>query len=230
MEKEKEKIEEEINESHESQDVDDSKEDSIDKTISENNDENVESEEEEGTNETEVDILKEEIKTLKEEKIRVLAEMENLRKRFEREKIDSIKYGSVNFARDVLSPGDNLERALSVINEEEEQSQSIKNLIEGLLMVKKELSTALEKNGITKIDSLDKKFDPNLHQAMMEIENDELDEGVVVQEIQTGYMMHDRLLRPAMVGVSKKPQKATEVEPEKELKSDDKDSEKETKN
>ena len=212
MEKEKEKIEEEINESHESQDVDDSKEDSIDKTISENNDENVESEEEEGTNETEVDILKEEIKTLKEEKIRVLAEMENLRKRFEREKIDSIKYGSVNFARDVLSPGDNLERALSVINEEEEQSQSIKNLIEGLLMVKKELSTALEKNGITKIDSLDKKFDPNLHQAMMEIENDELDEGVVVQEIQTGYMMHDRLLRPAMVGVSKKSKKATEVE------------------
>ena len=230
MEKDKEQIEEEINESHESQDVDDSKEDSIDKTISENNDENVESEEEEGTNETEVDILKEEIKTLKEEKIRVLAEMENLRKRFEREKIDSIKYGSVNFARDVLSPGDNLERALSAINEEEEQSQSIKNLIEGLLMVKKELSTALEKNGITKIDSLDKKFDPNLHQAMMEIENDDLDEGVVVQEIQTGYMMHDRLLRPAMVGVSKKSQKTTEVESEKELKSDNKDSEKETKN
>ena len=229
MEKDKEKIEEEINESHESQDVDDSKEDNIDETISENNNEDVESEEE-GTKETEVDILKEEIKTLKEEKIRVLAEMENLRKRFEREKIDSIKYGSVNFARDVLSPGDNLERALSVINEEEEQSQSIKNLIEGLLMVKKELSTALEKNGITKIDSLDKKFDPNLHQAMMEIENDDLDEGVVVQEIQTGYMMHDRLLRPAMVGVSKKSQKSTEVESEKELKSDNKDSEKETKN
>jgi len=229
MEKDKEKIEEEINESHKSQDVDDSKEDNIDETVSENNDEGVESEEE-GTKETEVDILKEEIKTLKEEKIRVLAEMENLRKRFEREKIDSIKYGSVNLARDVLSPGDNLERALSVINEEEEQSQSIKNLIEGLLMVKKELSTALEKNGITKIDSLDKKFDPNLHQAMMEIENDNLEEGVVVQEIQTGYMMHDRLLRPAMVGVSKKPQKTTEVESAKELKSDNEDSEKETKN
>ena len=229
MEKDKEKIEEEINESHKSQDVDDSKEDNIDETVSENNDEGVESEEE-GTKETEVDILKEEIKTLKEEKIRVLAEMENLRKRFEREKIDSIKYGSVNFARDVLSPGDNLERALSVINEEEEQSQSIKNLIEGLLMVKKELSTALEKNGITKIDSLDKKFDPNLHQAMMEIENDELDEGVVVQEIQTGYMMHDRLLRPAMVGVSKKPQKVAKAEPDKELKSDNDDSEKEPKN
>ena len=229
MEKDNEKIEEEINESHESKDVDDSKEDNIDETILENNDEDVEPEEE-STKETEADILKEEIKTLKEEKIRVLAEMENLRKRFEREKIDSIKYGSVNFARDVLSPGDNLERALSVINEEEEQSQSIKNLIEGLLMVKKELSTALEKNGITKIDSLDKKFDPNLHQAMMEIENNDLDEGIVVQEIQTGYMMHDRLLRPAMVGVSKKPQKADKVESDKELKSDNDDSEKEAKN
>jgi molecular chaperone GrpE len=230
MEKDKEQIEEEINESHESQDVDDSKEVNIDGINSENIDEDEESEEEEGIKESEEDILKEEIKLLKEEKIRVLAEMENLRKRFEREKVDSIKYGSVNFARDILSPGDNLERALSAINEEEEHPQSIKNLIEGLLMVKKELSTALEKNGITKIDSLDKKFDPNLHQAMMEIENNDLDEGVVVQEIQTGYMMHDRLLRPAMVGVSKKTQKTPEVEPDKELKSDNDDSEKEPKN
>ena len=229
MEKDKEQIEEEINESHESQDVDDSKEDNIDEINSENIDEHAESEEED-IKESEEDLLKEEIKTLKEEKIRVLAEMENLRKRFEREKIDSIKYGSVNFARDILSPGDNLERALSAINEEEEHPQSIKNLIEGLLMVKKELSTALEKNGIEKIDTLNKKFDPNLHQAMMEIENNDLDEGVVVQEIQTGYMMHDRLLRPAMVGVSKKPQKATEVESDKELKSDNEENEKDTKN
>ncbi|MDA9620690.1 nucleotide exchange factor GrpE [Pelagibacteraceae bacterium] len=229
MEKDKEQIEEEINENYVSQDIDDSKEDNIDEIKSEDIDENAESEEE-NIKETEEDILKEEIKTLKEEKIRVLAEMENLRKRFEREKIDSIKYGSVNFARDILSPGDNLERALSAINQQEEHTQSIKNLIEGLLMVKKELSTALEKNGITKIDSLDKKFDPNLHQAMMEIENNDLDEGIVVQEIQTGYMMHDRLLRPAMVGVSKKPQKAAEVEPDKELKSDNDDSEKEAKN
>ena len=95
-------------------------------------------------------------------------------------------------------------------------------------MVKKELSTALEKNGITKIDTLNKKFDPNLHQAMMEIENNDLDEGVVVQEIQTGYMMHDRLLRPAMVGVSKKSQKANEAESAKELQSDNEDSKKNT--
>ena len=228
MEKDKEKIEEEINENNETQNIDDSKEENVEETNSENNEEDTESEED--TKETEEDILRAEIETLKEEKIRVLAEMENLRKRFEREKIDSIKYGSVNFARDVLSPGDNLERALSVINEEEEQSQSIKNLIKGLLMVKKELSTALKKHGITKIDSLNKKFDPNLHQAMMEIENNDLDEGVVVQEIQTGYMMHDRLLRPAMVGVSKKPQKIIEEESGKELKSDNVDSEKDSEN
>ena len=229
MKKDKEKIEEEINENNATQDVDDSKDDKLDEAYPENNEEDADSEEED-TKETEEDILKEEIKTLKEEKIRVLAEMENLRKRFEREKIDSIKYGSVNFARDILSPGDNLERALSAINEEEEHPQSIKNLIDGLLMVKKELSTALEKNGITKIESLDKKFDPNLHQAMMEIENNDLDEGLVIQEIQIGYMMHDRLLRPAMVGVSKKPQKATEVESDKEVKSDSEDSEKDPKN
>ena len=78
-------------------------------------------------------------------------------------------------------------------------------------MVKKELSSALEKNGIIKIDTLNTKFDPNLHQAMMEIENDDLDEGIVVQEIQTGYMMHDRLLRPAMVGVSKKSEQENET-------------------
>ena len=227
MEKDKEKIEEEINKNNESQNIDDSKDDIVDEINSDNNDENKESEED--TKETEEDILKDEVKTLKEEKIRVLAEMENLRKRFEREKVDSIKYGSVNFARDILSPGDNLDRALSAINEEEEHSQSIKNLIEGLLMVKKELATALEKNGIIKIDSLNKKFDPNLHQAMMEIENNDFDEGVVVQEIQTGYKMHDRLLRPAMVAVSKKPQRATELESEKELKSENGDNEKEKK-
>jgi len=229
MEKNKDKIEEDIKETNESEIIDDINEDNTDGINQDNNDTNEEPSEEE-TQETEEDILKEEIKTLKEEKIRVLAEMENLRKRFDREKIDSIKYGSVNFARDILSPGDNLERALSAINQEEEHPQSIKNLIEGLLMVKKELSTALEKNGITKIESLDKKFDPNLHQAMMEIENSDLEEGIVVQEIQTGYMMHDRLLRPAMVGVSKKPQKASEVESDKELESESEDSEKDLKN
>ena len=178
---------------------------------------------EEENEESEEERLQEEVRALKEDKIRVLAEMENLRKRFDREKIDSIKYGSVNFARDILSPGDNLERALSAINQEEDHPQSIKNLIEGLKMVQKEFSSALEKNGISKINSMNEKFDPNLHQAMMEVERDDLDEGIVVQEIQTGYMMHDRLLRPAMVGVSKKSKEnnTSDSQDEKEPKNKD---------
>ena len=179
-----------------------------------NEEENIENEEEK---------LQEEIRNLKEDKIRVLAEMENLRKRFDREKIDSIKYGSISFARDILSPGDNLERALSAINQEEDHPQSIKNLIEGHKMVQKELSSVLEKNGISKIISMNEKFDPNLHQAIMEVERDDIDEGIIVQEIQTGYMMNDRLLRPAMVGVSKKPQqnKILDSQNEKETKNKD---------
>jgi len=229
MKKDKENIKEEIDESNESK-----RQDEINEENEQENDpkKNEEKDEliEEDAEETEEDKLKKEIRALKEEKIRVLAEMENLRKRFDREKIDSIKYGSVNFARDILSPSDNLERALSAIDKEEDHPQSIKNLIEGLLMVKKELSAALEKNGITQIDTLNERFDPNLHQAMMEIENNELDEGIVVQEIQTGYTMHDRLLRPAMVGVSKKPKKETENEADQDLSLDEKNNEKEPKN
>ena len=226
MEKDKEKIKDEINQSENLEDIN---EENTNKKNTENkkNDKNLI---EESAEETEEEKLKNEVKILKEEKIRVLAEMENLRKRFDREKIDSIKYGSVNFARDILSPGDNLERALSAINEEEERPQSIKNLIEGLMMVKKELSSALEKNGVKKIDTLKKKFDPNLHQAMMEIENNDIDEGIVVQEIQTGYMMHDRLLRPAMVGVSKKSKKETKIEVDKDLGSAEEDNKKDQKN
>jgi len=145
-----------------------------------------------------------EVTILKEEKLRLLAEMENLRKRFEREKIELIKFSNTNLVREILSPGDNLERALAAIPKDEKLPQSVKNLVEGLKMVQKEFSTILEKNGVKKIDSLNKKFDHNYHQAMMEIEKEDVAEGTVVQEIQPGYIMHDRLLRPAMVGVSKK--------------------------
>tara|TARA_Y100000590_G_scaffold467531_1_gene646714 strand:- start:1582 stop:2277 length:696 start_codon:yes stop_codon:yes gene_type:complete len=151
--------------------------------------------------------LSEEIIEIKEEKIRLLAEMENLRKRFEKEKTDSIKFGSTNIIREMLSPGDNLERALAAIPEKETLPDSIKNLIQGLKMVQREFNSILEKNGVKKIAALNEKFDHNYHQAMMEIEKDDVDEGVVVQEIQPGYTMHDRLLRPAMVGVSKKVKK-----------------------
>ena len=230
MEKNKENTEEVVLETNDLENISVNNKENMEKDLKEKlikeNDENINVEDVE----TEEDKLREEISTLKDDKIRVLAEMENLRKRFDREKIDFIKYGSVNFARDILSPGDNLERALSAVNNEEEYSDSIKNLIEGLLMVKKEFATALKKNSITKIDTIDKKFDPNLHQAMMEIENDDLDEGVVVQEIQSGYMMHDRLLRPAMVGVSKKSQQKSESEINSDSKENDLVIENESKN
>ena len=145
----------------------------------------------------------EEISTLREEKLRLLAEMENLRKRANREKIESIKYGSTNLARDILSPSDNLARALDNLPEED-KTQLLNNFIDGLKMVQKELTSILEKHGIKKIEAIHNKFDHNYHQAILEVETKEYEEGVVVQEIQSGYTMHDRLLRPTMVGVSKK--------------------------
>ena len=175
---------------------------------SEDNEKNIDKEEDlhsEENNNSEENKLEEEIEILKEEKIRLLAEMENLRKRFEREKVETIKFGSINLARDILSPADNLERALSALPEKEEYSQNIKNLVEGLKMVLKEFKNILERHGVKKIEAMDKKFDHNFHQAMMEVERDDVDEGTVVQEVQSGYTMHDRLLRAAMVGVSKKP-------------------------
>tara|TARA_B100001121_G_scaffold257339_1_gene235572 strand:+ start:7 stop:666 length:660 start_codon:yes stop_codon:yes gene_type:complete len=174
---------------------------------------------------TEEDNLEKEIETLKEEKIRLLAEMENLRKRFEREKVETIKFGSINLARDILSPGDNLERALDALPEDENHSESIKNLIDGLKMVLKEYKSTLEKHGVKKIETLNQKFDHNFHQAIMEVENNDVEEGIVVQEVQSGYTMHDRLLRAAMVGVSKKPTtKIEESKEEKDKEADEKES------
>ena len=148
--------------------------------------------------------LKKEIENLKEEKLRLLAEMENLRKRSERDKIDSIKYGSINLARDILSPSDNLSRAIEAIPSDEKISESINNLIDGLKMVQKEFMTILERHGVERIEAINNKFDHNYHQAMLEVEKDNCEEGIVVQEIQSGFTMYGRLLRPSMVGVSKK--------------------------
>ena len=151
--------------------------------------------------------------------------MENLRKRFEREKVETIKFGSINLARDILSPGDNLERALDALPEDENHPQSIKNLIDGLKMVLKEFKSSLEKHGVKKIETLNEKFDHNFHQAMMEIEDNDVEEGTVVQEVQSGYTMHDRLLRAAMVGVSKKPTIETEdTDEEKDQDNEENDS------
>ena len=152
-------------------------------------------------------ILENEIENLKEERLRILAEMENLRKRYDKDKIDYIKYGSASLAKDFLSPNDNLSRALeSLKNLENDLPESMQNLVDGLKMVKKEILSIFEKHGIQKIDAIEKKFDHNIHQAMLEVESDEHEPGIVVQEVQSGFMMHDRLLRPSMVGVSKKPE------------------------
>ena len=222
--------------------VEKKEEDNQQEEIKESNSENVENEEDNNDNQentdteetsedenTEENSLEKEIETLKEEKIRLLAEMENLRKRFEREKIETIKFGSINLARDILSPGDNLERALDALPEDENHSESIKNLIDGLKMVLKEYKSTLEKHGVKKIETLKQKFDHNFHQAMMEVENNDVEEGTVVQEVQSGYTMHDRLLRAAMVGVSKKTAyKSDEPKEEKVEDNSDKDSKENT--
>ena len=151
--------------------------------------------------------LRDEIEQLRDEKLRLLADMENLRKRSDRDRMVSIRYGNINFARDILSLGDNLSRALDAIPKDAEKTETITNLINGLRMVQREFTSILEKHGIKKIEALNQRFDHNFHQAMMEIESEEVEEGIVIQEIQSGYNMHDRLLRPSMVGVAKKPNK-----------------------
>jgi|TARA_B100000929_G_scaffold198590_1_gene157661 molecular chaperone GrpE len=150
---------------------------------------------------------RDEIEQLKDEKLRLLADMENLRKRSDRDRVDSIRYGSINFARDILSTSDNLSRALDAIPKDARKTETMINLINGLRMVQKEFTSILAKHGIKKIDALNQRFDHNLHQAMMEIESEKVEEGLVIQEIQSGYTMHDRLLRPSMVSVAKKPEK-----------------------
>jgi len=158
-------------------------------------------------NDSQEENLRNEIEQLRDEKLRLLADMENLRKRSDRDRVDSIRYGSINFARDILSPSDNLSRALDAILKDAKKTEAITNLINGLRMVQKEFTSILEKHGIKKIKALNQRFDHNFHQAMMEIESEEAEEGLVIQEIQSGYTMHDRLLRPSMVGVAKKPSK-----------------------
>ena len=181
-------------------------ENQTDKESNVENDENVENSDQNSI----ISNLEKNLEELKDEKLRLLADMENLRKRSEKERSDSLKYGSANLAREMLSVGDNLSRALDNFPEDRKDNEHISNLIDGLKMVQKEFFSILEKNGVEKIDALNKKFDHNYHQAMMEIDSEE-DEGIVIKEIQTGYIMHNRLLRPTMAGISKKVEKTKEV-------------------
>jgi molecular chaperone GrpE len=153
-----------------------------------------------------IEKLNEEIQDLKDQRLRAAAELENFRKRAEKDQADALKYGVSNFAKEIINIKDNVERALSSISEDVRSNDAVKSIVEGLDMIAQSAVATFEKIGIKKIESLNEKFDHNLHQAMMEIENDEVEPGTIVQELISGYTLHDRLLRPAMVGVSKKTQ------------------------
>ena len=154
-----------------------------------------------------IEKLNEEITSLKDQRLRAIAELENFRKRAEKDQSDALKYGISNFAKEIINIRDNIERAQSSISDEAKNNEAIKSVIEGIDLIAQSVVSTFEKIGIKKIESLNEKFDHNLHQAMMEIENEELEPGTIVQELIPGYTLHDRLLRPAMVGVSKKTKK-----------------------
>ena len=151
------------------------------------------------------------LKSMEEKLLRTLAEMENQRRRFEKERDEAFEFGGFNFARESLAIIDNIDRAtLSFKNDEKlKDNKDLDKILDGIEIVKKDLISIFKKNGIEPIDCINKKFDPNFHQAMLEIENDSKEPGTVLQEIQKGYMMKDRLLRPSLVGVTKKKDKTT---------------------
>ena len=157
------------------------------------------------------------IKELEEKMTRTLAEMENQRRRFEKEKDDAFEYGGFSFARESLNLIDNFDRAKQSLENDEKikGTDVLKKTLEHLDVVKKDLISIFKKNNIEEIVAVDKKLDPNLHQAMMEVEDNNKEPGTIVQEIQKGFKMKDRLLRPSLVAVSKKTEKNEEKSEEK---------------
>ena len=162
-------------------------------------------EEKESDNKEKILSPEEKIKDLEDKLSRALAEMENQRRRYEKEKDDAFDYGGFAFAKETLNLIDNLERSkLTLQNDSNlKGTDALKKILEHLEIINKDTMSIFKKNSIESIDSIDKKLDPNFHQAMMEVEDDEKEPGTIVQEIQRGFMMKDRLLRPALVAVSK---------------------------
>ncbi len=148
----------------------------------------------------------EKIIELEDKLARTLAEMENQRRRFEKERDDAFNYGGFSFAKETLNLIDNLERSKQILKNDDslKDSTALKKTLEHFEIINKDMVSILSKNGITPVESIGKKLDPNLHQAMMEIEDDHKEPGTIIQEIQKGFMMNNRLLRPSLVGVSKK--------------------------
>ena len=166
----------------------------------------------------------EKIAELEEKVIRQYAEMENQRRRYEKEKDDAFEYGGFSFAKETLNLIDNLERSKITLEADEsiKNSEAFKKIINHLDIIHKDMISILKKNNINPIDSVGKKLDPNLHQAMMEIEDESVESGTILQEIQKGYLMKDRLLRPSLVGVAKKIGKKDQNSSENEANSNEK--------
>ena len=152
------------------------------------------------------ETTEEKLKTIQEKLLRTMAEMENQRRRFEKEKQEAFEYGGFNFAAESLLLIDNIDRAVISFKNDEglKNNKDLNKIIDGIEIIKKDLVSIFKKNGIETIECINKKFDPNFHQAMLEVENNTKEPGTIVQEIQKGYMMKDRLLRPSLVGVAKK--------------------------
>jgi len=185
--------------------IDDNKQSDLENKVNENQDDNLQSNTKEKKEEKKLSP-EEEIESLKDKLARSFAELENQRRRYEKEKDDAFEYGGFSLARESLNLLDNLERSkISLENDEIlKNTEALKKVIDHLNIINKDMLSILKKNNIEPIKSINKKLDPNLHQAMMEIEDDTKDPGTIVQEIQKGFMMKDRLLRPSLVGVSKK--------------------------
>jgi molecular chaperone GrpE len=148
--------------------------------------------------------LEADLEKLRSEVLYAQAETQNVRRRLEKEKADASTYAATGFARDMLSVADNLARALAAIPADLHEDERIKPMLTGIEMTAKELDNVFQRNGITRIESMGLKLDPNRHQAMVELPHAEAEPGTVIQEMQAGYMIKDRLLRPALVGVAKK--------------------------
>jgi len=187
----------------------------------ENSDEDLEIDEKTQSAEVKQNNLEEKLKESEDKLLRSLAEIENQRRRFEKEIRDAFEFGSYNFAKESLAILDNLQRAKEAIKNDEtlKENKDLSKFIENINIIEKDLINIFEKNRIKKIETNNKKFDPNLHQAMSEVEDEKSETGSILQEIQAGYMLGERLLRPALVSVAKK---KTDKKEEKDQKKEEK--------
>ena len=199
-------MEKEENQNSTSTDANQDETNETDKTNENLKAENIEETAPEPKEEVKEPTPEEKIAELEDKVARTFAEMENQRRRFEKEKNDAFEYGGYSFAKEALSLIDNLDRSKHVLESDDKlkETEVLKKTLEHLDIIKKDLISIFEKNNIKPIDSLNKKLDPNLHQAMIEIEDDTKEPGTIIQEIQKGFTIKDRLLRPSLVGVSKK--------------------------